>query len=135
MKNNTKIYRCIPPSPNWFSFNIASLSPETKLFAYAASTTIFLLNSETLQYVGHLSGHSSKINALDTAGTLCASGSSDKTVRCWDMENQQQVASLTSFKVFLNYLESIKIISYFRLRLFLIYIILERYKCCCMDYR
>ncbi|CAB4477420.1 unnamed protein product [Rhizophagus irregularis] len=102
MKNNTKIYRCIPPSPNWFSFNIASLSPETKLFAYAASTTIFLLNSETLQYVGHLSGHSSKINALDTAGTLCASGSSDKTVRCWDMENQQQVASLTSFKSDIN---------------------------------
>ncbi|GBC04475.1 hypothetical protein RclHR1_00570031 [Rhizophagus clarus] len=102
MKNNTKVFRCIPPSPNWFSYNIASLSPETNLFAYAAASTIFLLNAETLQYVGHLSGHSDKINALDTAGTLCVSASSDKTVRCWDMENQKQVASLTSFKSDIN---------------------------------
>ncbi|CAI2175727.1 16116_t:CDS:10 [Funneliformis geosporum] len=98
MKENAKIFRCIPPSANWFSYNTASLSAEANLFAYAAATTVFLLNAETLQYVGYLSGHSDKINALDTAGTLCVSGSSDKTVRCWDMESQKQVASLTSFK-------------------------------------
>ncbi|RIA92993.1 WD40-repeat-containing domain protein [Glomus cerebriforme] len=98
MRSNAKIFRCIPPSPNWFLYNIVSLSPETNFLAYAAATTVFLLNAETLQYVGYLSGHSNKINALDTAGYLCVSGSSDKTVRCWDMESQKQVASLTSFK-------------------------------------
>src|SRR5947207_526299 len=101
MKNNT-IFRCIPPSPNWFSYNIASLSSETNLLAYAAVSTVFLLNAETLRYIGYLSGHSGKINALDTAGTLCATGSSDKTVRCWDMESKKQVTSMTSFKVFLK---------------------------------
>src|SRR5256885_1701642 len=96
-----KIVRYLPPSPNWYS-GCASLCVESSTFAYASLKSVILLNSDRLDYVGTLKGHTDKVNSVSVAGNYCASGSSDKTIKYWDITTRKLLNSITLKVLFVN---------------------------------
>ncbi|CAG8445709.1 1903_t:CDS:10 [Ambispora gerdemannii] len=86
----------LPPSPNWNASKACSFSEQANIYVYATNELLMLLNLQTLKYIGYLKGHSDRVNALETCGTLCVSGSNDKssevTSVAW-MTNKELIVS------------------------------------------
>ncbi|KAG9289192.1 hypothetical protein G9A89_022501 [Geosiphon pyriformis] len=88
----------LPPSPNWNASKACSIIEEAKLFVYATNESLILLNFDTFQYVGCLTGHRDRVNAVEACDSLCVSGSNDKSVRCWDLLAQKEIGLLEGHK-------------------------------------
>ncbi|CAG8571010.1 5780_t:CDS:10 [Diversispora eburnea] len=93
-----KVCKYLPPAPNWNSPKASALSINNNIFAYASSNNVILFNAETLQFKGTLVGHTARVNSLTFCDNLCASGSADMTIRCWDIVDKKQVYISTNHK-------------------------------------
>jgi WD40 repeat protein len=77
--------------------------PSPTVSAASISTT----NTDSIEEVGTLQGHNSTVRTLDFSpdGNLLASGSSDFTVRIWDVETQSLVLRITEHSGWVNDVE------------------------------
>ncbi len=78
------------------SRTIVTFSPDGTLLAGVHGSDVILWDTQTLNQVATLQGHTDSVNALDFSpdGTLLASGSDDKTIRLWSVPQRAELAIL-----------------------------------------
>ena len=59
---------------------------------------------ESQTEIATLTGHSSYVNsvAFNSSGNILASGSSDRTIKLWNVESQTEIATLTGHSSYVN---------------------------------
>ena len=83
--------KLITPAEDYTSPTVIAFSPSGECFCTASHLNrICIWDALTADCIGTLSGHENKINSIQFSadGTMIVSGSSDKTVRVWDVHNR-----------------------------------------------
>lgn len=76
-----------------------AFSEDAKILANARGETLLLHDMESTKKVRMLRGHAGEINtvAFSPNGKILATGGSDETIRVWDLETGEELASLVAF--------------------------------------
>jgi len=102
---HTKSPICLlPPSPNWYCSSVADCSTGGA-YAFAAKSNVFVLdiNNEPPAFRGQFCEHADRVSAVCSSRAaptkLFASTSDDKTVKLWDMDSKNMLASHNTHRV------------------------------------
>ena len=88
-----------PTSYSYAKEEAYAFSEDAKTLANAKGETILLHDMDSNKKVRTLSGHAGDISTLAFSpnGKIVASGGSDETIRLWDLETGEELASLVAF--------------------------------------
>ena len=109
---NKEEYERVTPRIGYYmkSKNIARISKEKcPIFAAGGKGAIIYLFSNSLEHMGYFSGHKEMILCLCAiSNKILASGSKDKTIKIWNIEDRSIMSTLTGHTRAVNVLCNIK---------------------------
>lgn len=80
----------LPPSPNWYCPNIISCNNDG-IVAYGARNDVVLLDILSQRILNLLEGHNERVTTVSFVGNRLISGSKDKSVILWDIEQKKMI--------------------------------------------
>ena len=95
----------VPPSPNWYSSHVSSVSSDGNLYAYACKNYVVVVNPLTGKIIHHLAGHKKRVTSLCFLASalghfrhFLVTGSADKTLILWDASTGKPIKAMSGHR-------------------------------------